>query len=232
MKKYHHKVEMSFFMSIFYKLKFYKISWSLRRLYCPVKREMLVLEIGSGGNPYFRSNVLLDSYYDTQERHWAPLVRDRPIVLGAGEFLPFKDNSFDFIIASHVLEHSSNPKKFIKEMQRVGKAGYIETPDAFMERINPYIDHRAEVYVEENTLIINKKNNWFIDKDLLYLYNRKAKNHIAKISIPSNPFIFHARFYWKKLIKFKILNPSVDSNWKSPRLDTEFNASQNSFVAK
>ena len=142
MNKYRSKL-----MSFFDNLKMYNFSWSFRRLYVPVKNSDLVLEVGSGGNPYFRSNILIDAYQETRERHWVPLIADRPTVLGFVENLPFKDNQFDFVIASHVLEHSHDPQKFLSELQRVSKAGYIEVPDAFMERINPYLDHRSEITV-------------------------------------------------------------------------------------
>ncbi len=83
-----------------------RVAWALRRLHCPVAKDALVLEVGSGGNPYARANVLLDAYEVTRERHWAALVSDRPTVIGFVENLPFKDKAFDFVIASHVLEHS------------------------------------------------------------------------------------------------------------------------------
>ena len=137
-----------------------RIAWALRRLHCPVPSEALVLEVGSGGNPYARANVLLDAYEVTGQRHWAPLVSDRPTVLGFVESLPFKDKAFDFVIASHVLEHSSEPERFLAELQRVAKAGYIEVPDAFMERINPYRDHRLEVTLRNGGLVIRKKPDW------------------------------------------------------------------------
>ena len=75
-----------------------KIAWSFRRLHCPVDSDALVLEVGSGGNPYFRSNVLVDAYESTGERHWVPLTTDRPTVLAFVENLPFKDKSFDFVV--------------------------------------------------------------------------------------------------------------------------------------
>ena len=40
----------------------------------------LVLEVGSGGNPYPRVKVLLEAYEETRERHWVPLIHDRPTV--------------------------------------------------------------------------------------------------------------------------------------------------------
>lgn len=193
-----------------------RLAWSFRRLYCPVPKSALVLEVGSGGSPYFRANVLVDAYAQTRERHWAPFVTDRPSVLGFGENLPFKDKSFDFVIASHVLEHSANPKKFLEELQRVAKAGYIETPDAFMERINPYWDHRSEVTVRDGTLIIKKKLHWKIDDELVDLYEERAKNIIAVKTIPQNPFEFHTRFYWENSISYLIVNDEVDSSWGPP----------------
>ena len=193
-----------------------RFAWSFRRLYCPVPENALVLEVGSGGSPYFRANILVDAYAHTRERHWAPFVTDRPSVLGFGENLPFKDKSFDFVIASHVLEHSANPKKFIEELQRVAKAGYIETPDAFMERINPYWDHRSEVTVRDGTLVIKKKLNWKTDDELIDLYEEKAKNVIARKTIPQNPFEFHTRFYWENSIPYAIANDEVNSSWDPP----------------
>ena len=193
-----------------------KVAWSLRRLYCPVPKEALVLEVGSGGNPYSRSNVLLDAYEHTRERHWAPLIADRPTVLGFAENLPFKDKSFDFVIASHVLEHSSDPQRFLSELQRVAKAGYIETPDAFMERVNPYKDHRLEVTVRDGRLVIKKKTAWQQDAELVELYENKAKKWVTSETIPNHPFDFHVRYYWQNAIEFEVLNPEVDSAWQAP----------------
>ncbi len=44
------------------------------------------------------------------------------------EKLPFKDKEFDYVILSHVLEHVPEPFHLKKEIERIGKAGYIELP--------------------------------------------------------------------------------------------------------
>lgn len=195
-------------------LQLRRIRWSLRRLYIPVSHSSLVLEVGSGGNPYPRSNVLLDAYEETRERFWDPLVHDRPTILAFGENLPFKDKVFDFAIAAHVLEHTPDPDKFLSELQRVAHAGYIETPDAFMERINPYKDHRLEVTVRNNCLLIRKKASWIVDKELVELYEHRAKHCITREMIPKHPSDFHVRYYWKDQINFCVVNPEVDASWK------------------
>lgn len=193
-----------------------RLAWSLRRIHCPVPREALVLEVGSGGNPYPRANVLLDAYEETQERHWVPLAVDRPFVFGYVENLPFKTDAFDFLIASHVLEHTRNPEQTLSEFQRVAKAGYIEVPDAFMERINPYHDHRLELTVRNGTLLIRKKAKWTVDEELVELYEHRAKPVVTKELIPRRPFHFMLRYYWQRPICYQVTNPDVDIQWPSP----------------
>lgn len=193
-----------------------KIKWSLRRVNISLPANALVLEVGSGGNPYPRANVLLDAYEDTRERHWELLIKDRPTIISFGENLPFKDKVFDYVIASHVLEHTPYPEKFLEELQRVARGGFIETPDAFMERINPYKDHRLEVTVREEGLIIRKKSAWIYDAELVELYEKRAKAIITRETIPRHAAEFHMRYFWRDIIKYKVLNPEVDANWASP----------------
>ena len=207
--------QMSLLMSLFISLGWNSLAWSLRWLYCPVKKTDLVLEVGSGSSPYFRSNVLCDAYMDTGERGFIPLISDRPTVLAYVENLPFKDNSFDFVIASHVLEHSEDPEKFLKELQRVSKAGYIEVPDAFMERLTNYSAHRLEIYEQESTLYIKKKIGPVTDFELVNLF--KKSNKTFAFWYKHFPFNFHVRYYWSKKnggIKYKIINPEYNFDWK------------------
>ena len=196
-----------------------RVAWSLRRLHCPVGPQALVLEVGSGGNPYARANVLLDAYEATRQRHWAPLVADRPTLLGHVERLPFRDGAFDFVIASHVLEHSTRPEQFLAELQRVSRAGYIEVPDAFMERINPYRDHRLEVTCRDGRLVIRKKSGWQADPELVELYEHRVKRPLTRQLIPKHPFEFHVRYYWESHIDFEIVNPSQSCDWLPPAGD-------------
>ena len=207
-------------MRFFRRIGMDSIAWSLRRLYCPVGRRDLVLEVGSGGSPYFRANVLCDAYEETQERFFAPLVHDRPTVMAFVEQLPFKDDSFDFVIASHVLEHSAEPENFLNEIQRVAKAGYIEVPDAFMERLTHYGFHRLEITEKDGELIIRKKKNYIQDEEVVGLFHNKARpifpNWAARY-----PFHFHVRYYWEKKsggIKYTVLNPDCKSDWEAPQL--------------
>ena len=193
-----------------------RLAWSLRRLHCPVSSDALVLDVGSGGNPYPRANVLLDAYEDTVERYNLPLIKDRPMVFGLAERMPFRDKAFDFVVASHVLEHSSDPEAFLSELMRVSKAGYIETPDGFFERINPFRFHRLEVFDKDNQLTIIKKPSWKPFPEIVDMYERKVKDADFIRFLSRHPGPFYVRFYWEDKINYTVLNPETDANWELP----------------
>ena len=221
-------------MTLFRKIGLESIAWSLRRLYCPVDKNDLVLEVGSGGSPYFRANVLCDAFEETSERYFAPLIKDRPTIIAFAEKLPFKNEAFDFVIASHVLEHSADPTNFLSELQRVAKAGYIEVPDAFMERLTNYTYHRLEISEDNNGLVIKKKKDFIEDKELYSLFRAKASDIFPKW-MASYPFQFHVRYYWSKNnggIKFKIVNPKIDCNWSVPNEGEEASLERKSTIGK
>lgn len=196
------------------------LAWAMRRFHVPVNKDALVLEVGSGGNPYPRANVLLDAYEMTRERHWAPLAADRPTVLGFVENLPFEDRAFDFVIAAHVLEHSASPELFLQELQRVAQSGYIEVPDAFLERINPYRDHRLEITCRDQTLLIRKKRGWQNEPEVVELYEERVKPILTRELVPAHPFEFHVRYYWENKIAYQVLNPDVDASWVAAEVGT------------
>jgi len=74
--------------------------------------------------------VLVDKYLgETEHRSGRVLARDsRPAVLAEAFQLPFRNNAFDFVIASHIAEHIQAPQQFCAELARVSASGYIETP--------------------------------------------------------------------------------------------------------
>ena len=188
----------------------------LRRLWVPVPRDALVLEVGSGNNPYPRSDVLLDISTEDYERS-GNLVIDRPLVLGLGECLPFRDHSFDFVIASHVLEHSPAPRVFLDELQRVAKAGYIETPEAFIEHLNPWSFHRSEVTVRNGRLIVREKVNWKPDPVLTEAFLSTAFHEPEwKRFIRHHPWISVAHYHWQNRISYEIIDEGALLQWEVP----------------
>lgn len=200
-----------------------RIAWSLRKLALPIKRSDLVLDVGSGSSPHPAADVLLERYLDPKHRYSA-MVIDRPTVLADACKMPFPDKAFDFVIAFHVLEHVPDPASFLQELQRVGKAGYIETPNAIFERLIPYDVHLLEIMNVNDKLIINKKRSAKPDH---FLNELELIKHSTKWNrlFYGNPKLFHVRYFWKDEINFEVLNPEVSSDWfvdpETPALDEQ-----------
>ena len=107
--------------------------------------DWLVLDIGSGHNPHPRANVLADRFFeDDAERTGKGIVLDeaKPFVIADACAMPFKDGAFDYLVCSHVAEHIDDVPAFCAELQRVSKAGYVETPSKFTELIRHPPNHR------------------------------------------------------------------------------------------
>lgn len=144
----------------YYRVRF----WARRKLRLGIRRGDFVLDVGSGHDPHWRADVLLDySLTDDVDRH-APLWRDkRPLVIGDIQRLPFRDKAFDFIICAHVLEHVQDPAAALEELSRVGRRGYIETPSEFGEKCGGLSNHRWFVNAEDGRLVFTRKPRPFFD---------------------------------------------------------------------
>jgi hypothetical protein len=189
-----------------------RVSWALRKLQFPIGKEGLVLDVGSGGNPYPRSDVLLDRLGGAEHRSGVAMKIDRLAIIGDATKLPFKDKSFDFIIASHILEHMPDPSIFLKEMQRVGKAGYIETPNFLCERLTPCDAHCLEIALISGVLQIHKKSSSVEDlfvKNVGFLKTDEEWKHLFH----SNPSLFHVKYIWNDKIEWNIVNPETSCEW-------------------
>jgi ubiquinone/menaquinone biosynthesis C-methylase UbiE len=103
-----------------------------------------VLDIGCG----YSANEFATTICDVQDL--ASFYKDREFIKLENKQLPFKDNQFDFVIASHVMEHVEDIKLFVSELERVSKKGYVELPTK----------------LEDNLVFENKKDHlWHMDFD-------------------------------------------------------------------
>jgi len=186
----------------------------MRKLRLGIPKDALVLDVGSGGGPNPRADVLVEKTSDPRHRLGAPLVHDRPLIYADGFALPFRDKAFDFVILSHVLEHISDPGPFLREIARVGKAGYIETPNVLFERLDPYEIHVLEARQDAHELRLRKKSAPTPDPFLgdMRLIANGAQTGLRRYFL-NHPAEFHVQFWWHDEIRFTIENPEADSSW-------------------
>jgi len=108
-----------------------------------------ILDIGSGHNPFKGATYVVDfDLKDGRDRHGRALVVPEAAQLIAGDVqaLPFQAGSFDYVYASHVLEHVDWPADACREIMRVGTAGYVETPSPLLEQGLAYLDKDLPEY--------------------------------------------------------------------------------------
>jgi SAM-dependent methyltransferase len=153
------------------------------------------------------------------------MLIDRPAIIGDATKLPFKDKCFDYVIASHVLEHMPNPEAFLSELQRVSKAGYIETPNYICERLIPSRAHCLEIAISGNELQIHKKESYLIDPFIADLSYLKVNKQWGKIYY-DEPELFHVRYFWTNKINYRIVNPNTSCEWIEDFYSNSFSSSK------
>jgi len=130
-----------------------------------------VLDVGSGGTPFPRANVLMDKFPDDgYHRHGQAVRADRPFVIGDVQRIPFADQAFDVVICSHVLEHVEDPSVAIRELERVAPRGYVETPSASWEKLQGFPFHRWLVSFEDGILVFREKRAALFDPELRHWF--------------------------------------------------------------
>jgi len=114
-----------------------------------------ILDIGCGYRAHKNASVIADI------KDFSNHYKNRKFVHIKEEKLPFKDKEFDFVIASHVIEHVKNFEFFLSELERISHKGYIELPtrlgdNLVFENVN---DHIWWFFFDEikNKLIASKK---------------------------------------------------------------------------
>ena len=188
----------------------------LKRL--KIKRNELVLEIGSGSNPFIRSDVLIDKFPYVINKHRSNASEintfNKYFIVGDAEELPFKENAFDWIICRHVLEHLNNPTKFFNEIKRVSKKAFIITPSPFTELVHGGYQNKADI----SKFLIKELHHgkgteghkWFVLSDKKNIYMLSKSKEYYPIYLFLGFFVKHKTKFDKT--KFFKKNPSWREN--------------------
>ena len=169
--------------------------------------EWKVLDIGCGYTAHKNATVICDI------QDLSNFYQDKNFVKLDGKILPFKDNEFDFVIASHVIEHVKDVNTFIKELSRVSSKGYIELP----------------TILEDNLVFENKKDHiWHIEfDDIESKLNISEKiQYLEPVITVSTSKKFSKIFrqslvlelYWEENIEFNLIQKKKNDFQKISRL--------------
>ena len=115
-----------------------------------------ILDIGCGYRAHPNASVIAD--IQDLSNHY----KDKNFIKINEKKLPFKDKEFDFIIASHVIEHIEDFEFFIKELERISSKGYIELPSRLGDNLvfENKSDHIWWFFYDDvnSKLLVSKRN--------------------------------------------------------------------------
>ena len=119
-----------------------------------------VLDIGCG----YRANKYATVIADVKD--FSNFYKNKKFIKINGKKLPFKDKEFDFVIASHVIEHVEDFEFFLKELERIAARGYIELPTRLGD--NLVFENKTDhiwwfIYDDKSNELIAAKRNQLID---------------------------------------------------------------------
>ena len=119
-----------------------------------------ILDIGCGYRAHKNASVLADV------QDFSNFYKEKKFVQIKEKNLPFKDKEFDFVVASHVIEHVEDFEFFIKELERITSKGYIELPTRLGDNLvfENKNDHVWWFYYDDiNNKLIGSKRNQLVD---------------------------------------------------------------------
>lgn len=173
-----------------------------------------VLEVGPGGSPHPRADILLEKLFEEEketiaQRGYAPESKtNKKIIYYDGGIFPFIDKEFDYVICTHVLEHVPLEELpiFIAELQRVAKAGFVEFPTIFYELINHQNVHLWYMNYRDDTVLFLDKNVFvsnYVHKILREMFYGSDK-YMSK-TFDRYRDLFFSHFEWSGSFTYKVV---------------------------
>ena len=159
-----------------------------------------VLDIGCGYGASKYATTICD-ILDLSDHY-----KDKTFIKINEKKLPFKDKEFDFIIASHVVEHVEDISYFLNEITRVGKKGYIEVPTKLEDNL-VFENKKAHIWHLVFDDVNNKLN---ISKKIQYIEPVLTVSTIKKFNDYFRESLV-IELYWEDSIEFNIVenNPKI-----------------------
>jgi len=180
-----------------------------------IRRRDKVVEIGSGHNPMYRSDVIVEKYINDNSHRCGDIkiYPHQTFINADGENLPFKDQEFDYAICNQVLEHAEHPDLFMNELSRVARRGYIETPSLLGEHLFPKYSHKWVILDIDGKLVFFEKSkmpgNYENNYGSLFLNYLPYQSLIYKMLWLTEGSIMNNRYEWKDGIDY-IVNPAEE----------------------
>ena len=177
-----------------------------------------VLEVGPGGAPHPRSDVLLEYEFteaeaSAQRGHTEDLSTHQKVVYYSGDRFPFDDQCFDYVICSHVLEHveADGLPAFVSELQRVAGKGYVEFPTIYYEYLYNFDVHKTLLSYIDGVVVYISKSETRLDEFLPVqnMFYRSLELGYEEL-VRNNRDVFSHGFEWSRSIEIRAVDSIRD----------------------
>ena len=152
-----------------------------------------ILDVGCGYNAHSSANTICDV------QNLKEYYKNKNFIQIKEKKFPFKDKEFDFVIASHVIEHVEDVDFFLKELERVSKKGYIEVPTKLEDNLvfENKNDHVWHIDFDDinNKLVISKRAQYI--EPILTVSSIKKLNGIFRKSLV-------LELFWEDKINYSV----------------------------
>ena len=153
-----------------------------------------ILDIGCGYTAHEKANVICDI------KDLSNFYKNKKFIQLDGKTLPFKNKEFDFVIASHVIEHVEDVTFFIKELERVSSKGYIELPTSLEDNLvfenkNDHLWHMEFNDINQKLLIT--KRTQYIEPVITVSTAKKLAKYFKQSLI--------LELFWEESIEFELV---------------------------
>ena len=158
-----------------------------------------ILDIGCGYTAHKNASVVCDI------QDLSHVYKEKNFVKLTSNILPFRDKEFDFVIASHVIEHVKDVEVFIQELQRVSSKGYIELPTKLEDNLvfENKKDHlwHMEFDDDKNKLIVSKKTQ-FLEPILTVSSAKKFLRYFRQSLV--------LELFWENSIEYEVVEKNFN----------------------
>ena len=163
--------------------------------------EWKVLDIGCGYTANKNATVIADV------QDLSNFYLNRTFIQITNKKLPFKDNEFDFVIASHVIEHIEDFGFFIRELERISKKGYIELPTRLGD--NLIFENKSDhiwwfIFDDQIGKLIGSKRNQLVEPFMAVATGKIIDNYFRESMV--------LELYWEEKIDYVIDNKIQNLN--------------------
>ena len=166
-----------------------------------------VLDIGCGYSAHKNASVICDI------QDLSNFYKNKNFIRLENNILPFKDKEFDFVIASHVIEHGKDVKTFLSELERVSSKGYIELPTILEDNLvfENKNDHIWHTEFDDDEKKINISNKLQYIEPVLTVSSSKNFMKVFRQSLI-------LELYWENSIEYDLNQKMHDEVYKISRL--------------